>query len=86
MEITIVVNKENPNGTITGFYSTRDQITWIKDGRSKPYNEIPTSPDEEVPLCNIFVMVDGELQSYYPLWIYPNFAKIRNEKLKLIGI
>lgn len=56
----------------------------IKFNTKKSFSEMPL--DNIIPSCNVFVNINGIIKSYYPLWVHPNFMKIRNAKLESIGI
>jgi hypothetical protein len=92
MDICVRVN-DRPElfGTIYGFYSRSNTICMSTGNlydHAKPYNEIPTSPDElkKLPDCNVYVKINGKIEGYYPLWIYRDVVKLRMNKLKEIGI
>ena len=71
-------------GTVVGFYEYNTIPELILNGRAKLYNEILVG--DKIPTCIVFVMIDGKISSYYPLWVYPDFTQIRNKKLEKIGI
>lgn len=99
MDITVNV-KDKPvrSGKIYGFYDSGTYPDLVREGKAKAYNEVPDdcrlhfytivygTPHTKLPQCNIFVEVDGKIEGYYPLWIYPDYSKIRNNKLESIGI
>jgi hypothetical protein len=99
MYITVnVKDKPIKSGKIYGFYDSSSYPDSVREGKVKAYNEVPDdcrlwyytivygNPHTKLPQCNIFVEVDGKIESYYPLWVYPDYCKIRNNKLELIGI
>jgi len=86
MDISVLVRKSEASfGTIYGFHESGVLIEYMGQSgpRYKNYTELP-SLDVNLPKLNVTVLIDGELQSYYPLWIYPDFVKIRNNKIELI--
>jgi len=87
---TMPVDRQALKGIVIGFHKSGISITSVRDGSAKIYTEMPyqeeTIPNTPIPDCNVTVMIDGKLESYYPLWAYPDLAKIRNEKLEKIGI
>lgn len=87
---TMPVDRSALKGTVVGFHKSGISITYVRDGSAKIYTEVPyqeeTIPNSPIPDCNVTVMIDGKLESYYPLWAYPDLSKIRNEKLERIGI
>lgn len=90
MDVTVKVNNRPcMEAKIFGFYDYniyKEGINGVFNGKTvKSYNVMPDL-DEKIPSCNVWVMIDGELSGYYPLWIYPDFVKIRNDKLETIGI
>ncbi len=99
MDITVnVTDKPVKSGKIYGFYDSGTNPDLVREGRAKAYNEVPDdcrlwyytivygNPHTKLPQCNIFVEVDGKIEGYYPLWVYPDYSKIRNNKLESIGI
>jgi hypothetical protein len=74
------------SGTVFGFYKSGDPIEYILNGKSKSYSEMPSDLNEYIPGCNVVIENEYGIVSYYPLWIYPDFVKIRNNKLEEIGI
>lgn len=64
----------------------------------KSYNVMPDKDEEDLPLCNIFVLTKKSIivgnrsiersvvTGYYPLWVTPDKQKIRSNRLEIIGI
>lgn len=92
-DVCVCVNNESVQfATINGFYPYSDTIERIADGRAQSYSSMSIIDsilvNKKPPCCNITVLIhngkSNYLSSYYPLWIYPDFEKIRNNKIESI--
>ncbi len=93
-DVRVCVNNESVQfATINGFYPYSDTIERIADGRAQSYSSMSIIDsilvNKKPPCCNITVLIHNNgkssyLSSYYPLWIYPDFEKIRNNKIESI--
>jgi hypothetical protein len=70
-------------GTVCGFYDERTPPGNISS--SKNYS-LKRTQAETIPQCNVYVLIDGKVSGFYPLWISPDYMKIRDDKMKSIGI
>jgi len=92
MEVSVnVTNTPVRTGTVYGFNESGKTVGELKYERSWRLLKEEVIDDNyfltnKVPLANIIVLIDGELYSYYPLWVRPDYIKIRNDKLESIGI
>jgi hypothetical protein len=78
-------------GTVYGFHKSGTTISSLEYEWSWKLLKEEVIDDEyfinnKVPSSNIIVNINGELESYYPLWVRPDYVKIRNKKLESIGI
>lgn len=92
MEISVnVTNQPVKTGYVYGFNESGQTVGSLEyDWTWKLLKEEVIDDNyfikNKVPLANIIVVIDGELESYYPLWVRPDYTKIRNNKLESIGI